>query len=751
MRHLVFTVAVAIVCTSAAIVAPWSNSFAAGPLDPRGQIHIPIGIPNTLDTLKTFVEAEGNFSPGFGTYGIYFWLYDPSSGQFIAPTAPGAEHERGLGKNGALIPWTRWGGGDIALTSSVCQVAHKWEGKPLHIAAAQVEITSTAKTPREVQLYVALRPLGAAGGPVLKIALNDKRDAILVDGRLALWAERAPTSIGVSVEDDVAEYALRGSIPEDFGVGSSGGGCSGLMRYDLRLPAEGAYELGFICPVLPGRRATAHQWDGKSPWAQLDEAAINPKTGGQLQPDPGIEYYRKLKSAQLFDQAEADWEALLGRAQIGVPDERWGDAFGAIVGHVAMAMNEGAPDVAVINYNVFNRDGVYVANILQKSGNKDLAEQCLDYFLRHPFNGRVQPEADNPGQILWAIGEHWKLTRDREWLKRVYPQAMKLADMIAYYRTQPEPHWVADNSLEFGDALNLKQRKQLKPGACDGYHPEYTEAFDIAGIRAAAALSEAVADEEELKQWTTLAAKLFDQYHRRFGERLPEEYGSYSVLWPCRVYPLRQGAAFEQFKNVAAKKPEGWRYFPLATAHQGLLTSNRAAGYKTIAAHLALEPMRGWYLLDEGGKSGPGNWSKARTNWNKDVAMPHGWAIAELWLLLRDSLAHEDGDKLILLAGVDPQWFNDARGMAVRNLPTHFGSLSFSYRPKDGRGELSFDGAASPPGGFVLALPKAPLRVEADGKAVVPGPDGRVVVPAGTKRVAIEMTQLVKKPAEERK
>jgi hypothetical protein len=751
MRHLSFAIAIAIVCTVATFVAPSSRAVAAGPLDPRGQIHIPIGIPNTLDTLKTFVEAEGNFSPGFGTYGIYFWLYDPSNGQFIAPTAPGAEHERGLGKNGAIIPWTRWGGGDFALTSSICQVAQKWQGKSLQIAAAQVEITSTAKTPREVQLYVALRPLGAAGAPVLKIALNDKRDAILVDGRLALWAERAPTSIGVSVEDDVADYALRGSIPTDFGVGSSGGGCSGLMRYDLRLPAEGAYELGFICPVLPGRRAVAHQWDGKSPWAQLDLAAINPKAGGQLQPDPGVEYYRKLKSAQLFDQAEADWEAIVGRAQIGVPDERWGDAFGAIVGHVAMAMNEGAPDVAVINYNVFNRDGAYVANILQKSGNKDLAEQCIDYFLKHPFNGRVQPEADNPGQILWAIGEHWKLTRDREWLKRVYPQAMKLADMIAYYRTQPEPHWVADNSLEFGDALNDKERKQLKPGACDGLHPEYTEAFDIAGIRAAAALSEAVADEEELKRWTALAAKLFDQYHRRFGERLPEEYGSFCVLWPCHVYPLRQGAAFEQFKNVAAMKPDGWRYFPLGNAHQGLLAGNRAAGHKTIAAHLALEPMRGWYLLDEGGKSGPGNWSKVRTNWNKDVAMPHGWAIAELWLLLRDSLVHEDGDKLVLLSGVDPQWFNDARGMAVRNLPTHFGAISFTYRPKDGRGELNLEGAASPPGGLVLALPKAPLRVEADGNAVVPAQDGRVDVPAGTKRVTIEMTQLVKKPDDERK
>jgi hypothetical protein len=747
MRRVVF----ALVCALASALVSIQISLAAGPLDPRGQIHLPIGIPNTLDTLKTFVEAEGNFSPGFGSYGIYFWLYDASTDQLIAPTAPGAAHERGLGRNGALIPWTTWGGGNFALTSSVCQVEQTWQNQKLQVAAARVEIKSVAKTPREIQLFVALRPLGAAGGPITKIGLNDKKDAFLVDNRLAVWAESAPTAIGVSVEDDVADYALRGQVPTDFGVGSSGGSCSGLMRYDLRLPAGGAYELGFICPVQPGRRAVPHQWDGKSPWAQLDEAKLNPTAGGQLQPDPGLDYYRRLKSAQLFAQADEYWQKFMGRAMIGVPDDRWGDAFGAIAGHVAMAMNDGAPDVAVINYNVFNRDGVYVANILQKSGNKELAEKCIDYFLTHPFNGRVQPEADNPGQILWVIGEHWKLTRDQDWLKRVYPQAMKLADMIEYYRTQPEPHWVSDTSLEFGNALPEKQRKRLKPGACDGYHPEYTEAFDIAGIRAAAALAQAVGDNEEVKQWTTLSEKLFDQYHRRFGERLSEEYGAYSVLWPCRIYPAKQGAAYEQFKAIGAQKPSEWRYFALAAAHQGLVVGNREAGYQTIGVHLDHEQMKGWYVFDEGGQSGPGNWSKVRTTWNKDVAMPHGWAIAELWLLLRDSLVHEDGDRLILFAGIDPKWFDDVRGIQVRDLPTHFGQLTVSSRPKDGRLELNLAGSAAPPGGFLVSLPKNPQRVEADGKVIEPAQGGQVLVPPGTKRVIIEFTELVKKPTAERK
>jgi hypothetical protein len=48
-------------------------------------------------------------------------------------------------------------------------------------------------------------------------------------------------------------------------------------------------------------------------------------------------------------------------------------------------------------------------------------------------------------------------------------------------------------------------------------------------------------------------------------------------------------------------------------------------------------------------------------------------------------------------------------------------------------------------------LPAEPLRIEADGKGIVPAKDGRVTVPAGTKRVLFEMTQLAKKAAEKRK
>jgi hypothetical protein len=186
-------------------------------------------------------------------------------------------------------------------------------------------------------------------------------------------------------------------------------------------------------------------------------------------------------------------------------------------------------------------------------------------------------------------------------------------------------------------------------------------------VRAAAMLAAAAGNIDDETKWLKLTTKLFAAYDNRFGDNLRKEYGSYCVLWPCRLYAFDQGKGHEQFRAIGRQEPRSWRYFPLATAHQGLLAGDRAAAHETIDVHLDHEQMaggeqagRGWYAFDEGGKSGPGGWHHLRTTWDKHVAMPHGWATAELHLLIRDSLLHEDGDKLVLL-------------------PTHFGACSFRY------------------------------------------------------------------------
>ena len=221
--------------------------------------------------------------------------------------------------------------------------------------------------------------------------------------------------------------------------------------------------------------------------------------------------------------------------------------------------------------------------------------------------------------------------------------------MIRYYRTTPGPHWVQMDALAFGDDVPAEKRRELQPGRCDGQNPAYTEAFDLAGIRAAALLAKALDKSEDATRYESFAAELFTGYDRSYGAKLPDKYGSYCVLWPCRLYPCDEGNAYEQFRGLGPQKPQSWRYFPLARAHQSLLAGNRAAGYRTLEAHFDQPQMQGWYAFDEGGKSGSGGWGHVRTKWNGSVAMPHGWAIAEVHLLLRDCLAYEDGNRLVLV------------------------------------------------------------------------------------------------------
>ena len=119
MRNTIIALFVASLCVLIACNAN-AQQPRARPTRPEGQGAHPIGIANSVDALKTFVEAEGCFSPGVGTYGVNFWIWDGH--QLIAPTQVGVTSERGLPSSGRLMPWTTWKVGDVSVRTELCQV-----------------------------------------------------------------------------------------------------------------------------------------------------------------------------------------------------------------------------------------------------------------------------------------------------------------------------------------------------------------------------------------------------------------------------------------------------------------------------------------------------------------------------------------------------------------------------------------------------------------------------------------------------
>ncbi len=84
--------------------------------------------------------------------------------------------------------------------------------------------------------------------------------------------------------------------------------------------------------------------------------------------------------------------------------------------------------------------------------------------------------------------------------------------------------------------------------------------------------------------------------------------------------------------------------------------------------------------MDEGGSSAPGGWRNCITEWHNNVAMPHGWAVAELVHLIRDSLVFEDTDNVAVFCGIPESWYTSENPIMVVDLPTHFGNFSASYQ-----------------------------------------------------------------------
>jgi hypothetical protein len=100
--------------------------------------------------------------------------------------------------------------------------------------------------------------------------------------------------------------------------------------------------------------------------------------------------------------------------------------------------------------------------------------------------------------------------------------------------------------------------------------------------------------------------------------------------------------------------------------------------------------------------------------------MPHAWIASDYIRAALDLFAYARPleQALVLASGVLPEWLF-GQGVAVENLRTPYGALSYSARAQGKRVTFELRGAA-PPGGFIVRWPfeQAPKRALLNGKAL---------------------------------
>src|SRR5690606_38446191 len=213
---------------------------------------------------------------------------------------------------------------------------------------------------------------------------------------------------------DPSRLAKGGQMPAHSACNDPAGWCFGLARFDVSLSAGETWSLHYDCPL---------------------------QTYGNLEHDfPGTAGLHPADFDERLSRHLAHWRQRFGGIHLEVPDQDFKNAFFAGLGHMLTATVGSQARIAPLSYPLpWLRDSVYIIRCFDLAGFHDIARAATEYCVRNDFFGGFGAEGDAPGQGIWAIVQHYRITQDKGWLNEVYPAIRGRCDWLFRRRRAQEP------------------------------------------------------------------------------------------------------------------------------------------------------------------------------------------------------------------------------------------------------------------------------------------------------------------------
>jgi hypothetical protein len=686
----------------------------------------PVGLPDG-DTCAIMNE-EGMVEVDRGTFSIEPFVH--LDGRLL--TWADADVSQTLEAGWLPIPSSRWSAAGLALTTTA--FAGRQGGRAtLHL---RYRLENGAAVPRRVRLFAAMRPFqvnppwqafGELGGMrrIARLAWDGR--AVRVDDARVVVPLAGPCEFGAAAfaQGEITAYLARGELPSRIAVVDAFGYASGALAFDLDLAAGGTRDVHLAIPFGPA-------------------------------PAGAVEALAGTRGADAYEAAVRDWHERLGAVDFRLPPvaREHGLAVRTAAAHVLVNRDGPALQPGPRRYTrSWIRDGAIMAAALLRVGRSEEACAFARWYATHQAaDGNVPccvdrngpdwlAEHDSHGELIFAVMECFRFTRDRGFLAELWPAVRKAVDYLETLRaTRLGPEY---------EAPALRARHGLLPESVshEGYlahpvHAYWDDFWALQGYRDAAAMAAILGEEAEARRMgavrDTFRTALRASIARTIAER-KIDYVPGSVEWADfdptatanavallgyrdEVPRAALDRTFDQYLAGFRRRCRGevdWNnYSPYEVRIVGALVclGRRADAVELADFFLADRRPRAWNQWPEIA------WRDPRSPGHLgDV--PHTWIGAEYVLALRTMLAYEraaDGS-LVLAAGVPASWLEGGLEVAVTGLPTHHGTLDLRLqRAGDRDVVVSVRGIDAPPGGIVLRPPLAgPLAsVEVNGRRV---------------------------------
>ncbi|MEW6456673.1 MAG: hypothetical protein AB1410_08195 [Acidobacteriota bacterium] len=516
---------------------------------------------------------------------------------------------------------------------------------------------------------------------------------------------------------------------------------------------EGVWErdfpMGGECSVKRLRRACPHR---ESVVAQKDNERYLSDMTIVAQEDNLIE---KIKNADFDEYLKITvnyWEKILGEGiEIYLSEEKVINTFKANLIYDLIARDKIGKDyvqkVNEFQYDAFwLRDSSYIVRNYDISGYHKIAEQCLDFFLKwQNENGNFISQGgqyDGWGQTLWAFGQHYKITNDLNFAKKVYHSVKRAMEWL-HNATKKDPLKIMPVTTS-GD-------NELITGHVTGHN-----FWALAGIKNAIILANALEEKQDVKFFK----KEYEDYFKNFLKALKyitKKSGGYippglddlsGQNWGnmLSVYPEKILNPFDQMvtatlNHTKKKYQEGiMTYGDGKWLHLYLTMKNTETEVIRGEQEEVLEEFYSMLMHTSSTHTG---FEFSILPWgDRDFGQnltPHGWFAAKFRVLLRNMLLREEDKNLHLLSVISPVWVEDGKETFVKNAPTDFGKIDFSIKfKKDGALVYINSQFRMPPEKIIIHIPFFVDLISAkadEKKAKIK--DQTILIPSATKKVEL--------------